>query len=255
MASGRIRPSRMLMAVWTRIALLGVLNREWILVSAVGSALARAMPYRNRVDAFVHAMDTEIAEINSANRTTIQPSPQYFLPSTKDGSTGELANEASRLVPQPVIWPQDTTTRKTPRMTMEPITARGMFRLGLRLSSASGAAASQPVMAKMANTTPRNSPCAFPRCPAVVSHCRFSPPGPGLASPHTPSASTMMPSMTPSQMISFTDSSTPRHAVQATSAMRKIMNHHHSKVIPYSALRVDCRVDPMNDPTCAMTTG
>jgi hypothetical protein len=33
------------------------------------------------------------------------------------------------------------------------------------------------------------------------------------------------------------------------------MNHHHSKVTPYSALSVDCRVDPMNEPTCAITTG
>src|ERR1700722_1413463 len=249
MASGRIRPSRMLMPVWTRIALVGVLNREWILVSAVGSALARAMPYRKRVDALVQAMDTAIAELNRANRTTSQPSPQYFLPSTKEGSTGELANEPSRLVPQPVIWPQDTTTRKMPRMTMEPITARGMLRLGSRLSSASGAAASQPVMAKMANTTPRNSPCAFPECPAAVSQCRLRPPGPGLASPHRPRARTITPSMTPRTMVRFTDSSTPRQAVQATSTMRKTMNHHHSKVIPYSALSVDCSVEPMNDPT------
>ena len=65
----------------------------------------------------------------------------------------------------------------------------------------------------------------------------------------------MTASMTPSTMSSFTDSSTPRHAVKATSTMRKIMNHHHSNVIPYSALRVDCRVEPMNDPTWAMTTG
>ena len=47
-------------------------------------------------------------------------------------------------------------------MTIEPITARGMSRLGSRLSSPSGATASQPVIAKIANTTPRNSPCAFP---------------------------------------------------------------------------------------------
>ena len=64
-----------------------------------------------------------------------------------------------------------------------------------------------------------------------------------------------MNSMTPSTMISFTDSSTPRQAVQATSAMRKTMNHHHSKVIPYSAFSVFCSVEPMKDPTWAITTG
>ena len=69
------------------------------MVSAVGSALARAIPYRNRVDALVHAMDTAMAELNSANSTISQPSPQYFLPSTNEGSTGELANEASRWCP------------------------------------------------------------------------------------------------------------------------------------------------------------
>ena len=57
---------------------------------------------------------------------------------------------------------------------MEPSTARGMFRLGFSLSSASGAAASQPVMAKMANTTPRNRPCSFPRWPIVVIQFRLS---------------------------------------------------------------------------------
>ena len=33
------------------------------------------------------------------------------------------------------------------------------------------------------------------------------------------------------------------------------MNHHHSKVMLYSAFSADCRVEPMNDPTCAITTG
>ena len=33
------------------------------------------------------------------------------------------------------------------------------------------------------------------------------------------------------------------------------MNHHHSKVTLYSAFSADWRVEPMNDPTCAITTG
>src|SRR5580693_5323116 len=249
MASGSTRPSRMLTTVWTTIAPVGVLNRGCTLVSADGSALARAMPYRNRVAALVHAIETAIAELNSANSTTSQPQPQYCLPSTNAGSSAEFANAPSRAVPQPVIWPQDTTTRKMPRITMEPRTARGMLRLGSWLSSASGAAASQPVMAKMANTTPRNRPCSCPECPTVVIQLKLRPPGPGLASPHTPSAATMTNSMMPRTMIRFTDSSTPRQAVQVTSAIRKTMNHHHSKVTPYSALSVDWRVAPMNDPT------
>src|SRR5579872_4965021 len=125
MAKGSTRPSRMLITVWTRIALDGVLNREWTLVSAAGSALARAMPNRNRVDALVHAIETAMAELNSANSTTSQPQPQYCLPSTNAGSSAELANAPSREVPQPVVCPQDTTTRKMPRITIEPSTARG----------------------------------------------------------------------------------------------------------------------------------
>src|SRR6516162_2968214 len=255
MASGSTRPSRTLMTVWSQMALTGVLYLGWIFVSMLGSALARAMPYRNLVAAFVHAIETAMAELNSANSTISQPLPQYCLPSTKAGSSADVANELSRSMPQPVICPQDTTTRKKPRMRMEPRTARGMVRLGFSLSSASGAAASQPVMAKMANTTPRNSPCSCPELVAAVSQCMLIPPGPGTASPHRPSARTMMNSMTPSTMIRFTDSSTPRQAVQATSAMRKTMNHHHSKVMPYSAFSVFCRVEPMNDPTWAITTG
>src|SRR6266699_5361547 len=135
MASGSTRPSATLMPVCTQMVLLGVWYLGWILVSADGRALARAMPYRNRVDAFVHAIETAMAELNSANSTISQPTPQYLVPSTKAGSSAELANEFSRSVPQPVICPQDTTTRKMPRMTMEPRTARGMFRLGLWLSS------------------------------------------------------------------------------------------------------------------------
>ena len=33
------------------------------------------------------------------------------------------------------------------------------------------------------------------------------------------------------------------------------MNHHHWKVMLYSAFSADCSVEPMNEPTCAMTTG
>src|SRR5215469_6992683 len=183
MASGSTRPSRMLMTVCSAMALVGVLYLGWMVVSIDGSALARAMPYRNLVAAFVHAIETAMAELNNANSTISQPLPQYCLPSTKAGSSADVANELSRSVPQPVICPQDTTTRKKPRMRMEPRTARGMFRLGSVLSSASGAAASQPVMAKIANTTPRNSPCSCPELVAEVSQCTLIPPGPGDGQP------------------------------------------------------------------------
>src|SRR5215469_8600533 len=135
MASGSTRPSRMLMTVWTAMALVGVLYLGWMFVNIDGSALARAMPYRNLVDAFVHAIETAMAELNNANSTIRQPLPQYCLSRTTAGSAAEEANELSRSVPQPVICPQDATTRKKPRMRIEPSTARGRFRLGSVLSS------------------------------------------------------------------------------------------------------------------------
>ncbi len=138
---------------------------------------------------------------------------------------------------------------------IEPMTARGTVRFGSRLSSASGAAASQPVIAKIANTTPRNRPCKWLLWKEFEIQFRFTPPAPGLANPLSAIASTITASKIPSTISKFTDSSTPRQAVQATNRMRNTMNHHHSKVMFYSAFNVDCSVEPMKDPTCAITTG
>src|ERR1700691_3051642 len=194
MTSGRIRPSATLMPVWVSTALVGVLYRSLILSRKDGSALARAMPYRNLVDALVHAIETAIAELNSASSTIHQAPPQYRWPSTTAGSWAEPANvfaagapEVSRLVPQPLVWPHETRTRNTPMIRIEPITARGTVRLGSRLSSASGAAASHPVIAKIAKTTPRNMPCGLWN----VSQWKLTPPGPGLAKPLMASANTI----------------------------------------------------------------
>ena len=92
---------------------------------------------------------------------------------------------------------------------IEPMTARGTVRFGSRLSSASGAAASHPVIAKIAKTTPRNRPWALWK----VSQPKFTPPGPGLANPLIASAITISPSITPSTISKRTESSTPRQPV------------------------------------------
>ena len=88
----------MLMPVWVITALVGVWFFGCTLSSQDGSALARAMPYRNRVEAFVHAIETAIAELNSAISTMIQAPPQYRWPSTKAGSCAELGERA------PACW-------------------------------------------------------------------------------------------------------------------------------------------------------
>src|ERR1700683_1804148 len=135
MTSGRIRPSTALSPVWVSTAFVGVLYRSLILSRKDGSALARAMPYRNLVDAFVHAIETGIPELNRASTTIHQAPPQTRWPSTNAGSWAEPANEVSRLVPQPLVWPHETRTRNTTLIRIEPITARGTVRFGFALSS------------------------------------------------------------------------------------------------------------------------
>ena len=157
-------------------------------------------------------------------------------------------------VPQPESWPHDTSTRKTPRIRIDPSTPRGMLRCGSSLSSASGAAASQPVMAKIANTIARKKSWELGALPGL-SHERLVPPWPGSNSPNRASPRQTTISNTPSTMMRPVESSMPRNAVKATTAIRNTMNTHQGKFQPYSALSVPCRVSPMNEPTCATTTG
>src|ERR1700730_2333693 len=107
MITGRISPSTMLMPVWVITALVGVWFLGCTLSSQDGSALARAMPYRNLVEAFVHAMETAMAELNSAISTMIQAPPQYRWPRTngreqgRAGERGQLGGApAGRLAPR-----------------------------------------------------------------------------------------------------------------------------------------------------------
>ena len=208
----------------------------------------------NRVAAFVIAIATAIAELSSAISTITQAPPQYLWPRTNAGSSDELAKLSMWSVPQPVIWPHETNTSKTPRMMMQPITPRGIVFFGSSLSSPSGAAASQPEMAKMANTTPRKSACMLGALPGLTT-ARLTPPAPGSRKPEIARASTISVSMTPRTTTSPVESSMPRYAVTATRMIRKTMKYHHLKSQPYSAFSVPCSVSPMNEPTWATTTG
>ena len=73
---GRTMPSAMLMSVCRPTAFTGVLNFGCTFVSAAGSAPVRAMPKKMRVEAFMQAMDTAIAELNRAISTRIHRLPQ-----------------------------------------------------------------------------------------------------------------------------------------------------------------------------------
>ena len=137
---------------------------------------------------------------------------------------------------------------------MQPITPRGIVFFGSSDSSPSGAAASQPEIAKMAKTTPRNSAWALGAFDGLTQS-RLTPPAPGSRNPEMASASTMIVSMTPSTTTRLVEISIPRYAVTATRMIRKTMKYHHLKSQPYSAFKVPCRVSPMNEPTWATTTG
>ena len=78
----------------------------------------------------------------------------------------------------------------------EPTSPMGTLRLGFLLSSASGPVDSQPLNAKIENTTPRNRLPATPKL-AGLSGARLNPPGPGDASPVKASATMITISMHP----------------------------------------------------------
>jgi hypothetical protein len=195
-----------------------------------------------------------MAELKSAIRTMIQAPPQTLWPRTNAGSSDDPAKPFMSLVPQPAVWPQETMKRKMPRITMQPRTPRGTFRFGSSLSSAVGAAASQPEMAKIANTMPRKNAWPLGAFPGLIQW-KLIPPGPASAKPEIARASTINVSRIPSTITISVEISIPRYAVSATSTIKKAMNHHHLNVTLYSAFSVACRVSPMNEPTWATTIG
>src|ERR1700680_3756434 len=93
-------------------------------------------------------------ELMIANSTMIQALPQNCLPRMKAGSSVELANDETRLVPQPTMSPHAQKMKKTPMITTEYSSARGTLRRGFSVSSATGAEASHPVSESRPNVTP-----------------------------------------------------------------------------------------------------
>ena len=104
--------------------------------------------------------------------------------------------------------------------------ARGMFRRGLVVSSASGAAASQPVSPCSENTTARAKP-APDRLWLGTQLFRLSPPGPGEMEPDRASANTMAISSRPRVTSTRTDIARPRQARKATNGAPTIRVSHH----------------------------
>ena len=90
----------------------------------------------------------------------------------------------------------------------EPTSPIGTLRLGFLLSSASGPVDSQPLNAKIENTTPRNRLPARPKLPGL-SGAQLNPPGPGEASPVKASATMITISMAPVISNAFSEMEMP----------------------------------------------
>ena len=93
-------------------------------------------------------------------------------------------------------------------MMTDPTSPIGTLRRGFLLSSAIGPVDSQPLNAKMENTTPRNRLPARPKLPGF-SGAQLNPPGPGDARPLRASATMIRISMLPVMISSFSDSAIP----------------------------------------------
>ena len=138
--------------------LTGVLYTGCTLVSDFGSEPDRAMAYHMRDPILQTASTTAKVEFKSANRINHHTGPQTCLATTTAGNSAELGSFAILLVPQPIMIAHVTKIKKTPSKMIEPMTAREMFLVGFAVSSASGAAPSQPVNACIEKTIASANP-------------------------------------------------------------------------------------------------
>src|SRR5579871_4533778 len=116
------------------------------------------MAYHMRDPILLQATATATVEFRRANRMNHQTGPHTRLATTMAGSSDELGSEPILSVPQPIIMAHVTKIRKTPSRMIEPITAREILRVGFSVSSARGAAPSQPVKACREKTTASAKP-------------------------------------------------------------------------------------------------
>src|ERR1700733_2605023 len=195
-------------------ATVGVPRLGCTVATARGSAPARAMPYHMRVATFCVARLAAITEVNMANSANHQATPQTRCAMTSAGSSADPGSLGRVAQPQPMTWPQMTTTVITPVIAIDAIVAIGTLRRGWPVSSASGTADSQPVSPCTENTIASMNPEAVARWPGLKLGSKVrnvKPPGPGLASPDSPSASTIRNSRPPSTTIVRTESLMPKY--------------------------------------------
>lgn len=132
---------------------------------------------------------------------------------TSAGSSGDETSLGRSETPQPMTWPQITTTSMRPMIAIESIVASGTLRFGFSVSSASGTAASQPVNPCTVKTIARAKPVCVAIPPGLkpyVKDERVKPPRPGSRRPQSPSASTIRNSIAPTTTIASIESAMPR---------------------------------------------
>ena len=185
------------------------------------------MPYHIRVPTFAVAMHTATVEDRNAAMTSHHTDDQCRSASARPGSTGELIRLFTARGPNPLITPQNVNTRKQPSRMMEITTDRGTFRLGSRVSSASGAAASQPVSPCTDSTTASANPDSASLLPKLNTPS-VTPPGPGLANPVMARARTMAISAAPRISTVRAEIRMPRYCRNATNGAPTRMQAHHS---------------------------
>src|SRR6266513_4579852 len=224
----KIRPLPSARHIWAKMAVTGVLWTGWTRAKAFGNEPLRPMPYHIRVPTFAVAMHTATVDDRKAAMTNHHTPAQYLSASARPGSTGELISLPTVSTPNPVITPQNVNTRKHPSRMMEMITDLGTFRLGSRVSSASGAAASQPVSPWTDRTTASAKPDRAILFPKLKTPSE-TPPGPGLANPVIARASTMSISAAPSTTTVLTEILIPRYWRNATMGAPTTMQAHHNQ--------------------------
>src|ERR1700685_2156989 len=127
-----MRPTASDSTRFARIAFVGVRYFGWTLPNQAGSVPVSPILYQIRVDTLLHAWQTASVELNRAASTRTQPAPHSRCAIASPGRSGEFTRAfglepVRMLVPQPMIWPQYTMTRKAPSARMAIIVARGMF--------------------------------------------------------------------------------------------------------------------------------
>src|SRR5215467_12656267 len=112
-------------------AAVGVFLTGWTRPKVAGRTPLRPIPNHIRVATFWQARLAPNTDVNIAIRASHHTPPHTRCAMTSAGNSGEVISLLRLLTPQPITWPQITTTSISPMMTIDAIVARGTLRRGL----------------------------------------------------------------------------------------------------------------------------